>query len=98
MHGTMGHAWKELVAVGGHEWRSGSAKGPVVPAPSTEDGLTPGRLEDSMQMKMKDEYEDVDEDEYGMDVCNNEDEIGMMMIMMAMRIGRMMMTITRMDT
>ena len=29
--------------------------------------------------------------------CNNEDEKGMMRIMMAMRIGRMMMTITRMD-
>ena len=59
MHGTMGHAWKEMVAVGGHEWRSGSAKGPVVPAPSTEDGLTPGRRED--------EHEDVDKDEYGME-------------------------------
>ena len=61
MHGTMGHAWIELVAVGGHEWRSGSAKGPVVPAPSTEDGLTPERMksddDDNIKMKMRKELQ-----------------------------------------
>ena len=68
MHGTMGHAWIELVAVGGHEWRSGSAKGPVVPAPSTEDGLTPGWREDEHadEDEGEDEYENVDLNEYEM--------------------------------